>query len=240
MEHWLETYYGHIGKGELQPIKYTPGFEKKKLEVVTQPGYAPIAEGQGIDRNTSSILADKTGLMPLKGYAGQLVQALKDAGISGPVLDFALVQLYMESAGFSNGPARKDNNPGNITWYKGVKKGVYMPANKTYAAHYDSLQQFAGAYLQLLSKGARPLDAATLEDFAHRLKLNNYYGKESEASYLQKLQGTAARLNQLAVFYKATDKKMSKDAHPSWWKKHPLLTGLILAAGAVVVIKAVK
>jgi len=242
MAHWLDTYYGRRTMGDA--ITYSsPTYGKQKMSPVTQASNAPIAEQQGKDANTAAITTgtrDKAGQLVLKGYAGLLYQALQNAGFSEAFMKYAIPQLYMESAGFSNGPAVKDNNPGNIIWYKGQERGVWMPANKTYASHFKDLDAFARVYYGLMNKGAVPADATSLEDFVHRLKLNNYFGKESEASYLSKLKGTASRLNMLDKTYKAATKKMMADSHPPFWKQHPLLIGILATVGVVGVIKILK
>ena len=214
MANWLDTYdHKEVGQAAtpLRPIAYSPGIEKMHVPITSQPLNAPIATAQGRDRNAAELISDSQA--EPKGTAGQVWNALKGVGLDGDLLQWAFIQLYMESAGFSNGPASKDNNPGNIIWFKGQRRGVYMPGNKTYATHFNTLADFARVYNQLLNKApGRPIAATSLADFAHRLKLNNYYGAESESSYLGKLEATAARLGRLYKFYKATDKKMTADA----------------------------
>ena len=246
MQHWLDIYYTRTrGVGKADGITYSsPTYGQQKMSPVTQSSNMPIAEQQGKDANTAAITTgtrDKSGQLVLKGYAGDLYTALDEAGLPARILQWAIPQLYMESGGYSNGPAVKDNNPGNIIWFAGQQKGVYMPANKTYATHFKDLDAFAKVYYQLLTKGpGNPADATSLEDFVHRLKLNGYYGKESEASYLKKMQNTMSRLNMLDKTYKAATKKMMADSHPPFWKQHPYLAGGLAVLGALVVVKIIR
>ena len=85
--------------------------------------------------------------------------------------------------------------------------------------------------------------ATTGPDFVHRLKMNNYFGKESEAKYLAALRGAAQRINLISA--------MVEDAHQDiaepdgdkglwpWVKAHPIATGAGITLVGLVVLKAV-
>jgi hypothetical protein len=241
--HWTDQYYG-VGKTD--PITYTPGIEKRKATVITQSTEMPIAEQQGRDITSAAILTNKDGQPVLSGASGRVWAALA-AVFPANILKLLFAMLYMESGGFSNRPFAIDNNPGNIMWDKRYwplsKRGVYVAANKSYAVHFSSLNEFANTFYQYMTKGSRPLDATSVEDFVHRLALNHYFGSEPEASYLAKIKATLERLKMLDTFYKTTREKMLKDANPpkeNWFIKHPIITAVLIVAGLSATAKIFK
>jgi len=238
MEHWLDTYYGRVGQPTLQPIAYTADANKYHAAITTQASQLPITEQQGTDKNAAAIFTSKTvDLSNAKGAAGEVYKALSGAGFPAGILNWVFALCYMESGGFSNTLFKKDNNPGSIMMYAGAEQGTYVPSNGTYAAHFKNLDQFAAKLYSIMSSGARPVAAADLQDFVHRLKLNNYFGKESEASYYNKLLATMNRLKLLDVTYKLADKKMLKDSHP---QKIPTWEWIVLAAAGLLVIRGIS
>ena len=175
----------------------------------------------------------------LTGQSRKVYEALQNAGFIEPNLKLVWLMCYMESGAWTNGPATRDNNPGNIMWSTKSKwpKGVYVSSNKTYAIHFNSLDQFASYLLQLLSTGSRPIDATTMADFVHRLKLNNYFGTTSEAAYLQAMKGAAQRLRLQAYLTADTNQKIVTPDSGNWFKDHPLVTGAGAAILGLLLIK---
>ena len=173
--------------------------------------------------------------------------ALQGAGFDGNPLQYAFVLCYMESGGFANTLAKKDNNPGSITFVNqpGATKGSYMAANKTYAAHFNSLADFARDLHRILSlPPGHPIQAVNLKDFVHGLKLNKYMGKESEASYMKKMQATAQRLAIVQDLQTDADQKVVMPSSGgglfAWMKSHPIWTGVGAAGLGVLVVKNVS
>lgn len=241
------AYIGETGIVSLGDIKYTngPGNPNKPISTVT-------ANSPSVKTVNPTASNQYTALYAPADYA-TLLQALVDAGDPDPTRSFT--HLWMESGRFTNGPYKKDNNPGNIMWpYHGYSKGVYIPSNKTYAVHFPTINDFATAYIDILSKGAMPISATSLADFAHRLKMNNYYGKEGEASYLAKLQAAAKQIRDVALpvvsnehrkeYQQATDHPYVWDPakgdtrKENWWERQSMIVkGLIIGGSALVVIK---
>ena len=215
MAHWLDTYNRRrVGQAPgTYPIAYTMDPSRIKATVETPASYSLISAQQSIDRNASRALtADKK--YKATGYPAELLQALQAAGFSGDLLGWVFALCYHESGGFSNTLSRKDNNPGSIMWFPGMQKGTWVAANKTYAIHFNTLDDFARQMYREMTKKSNPAGASSLQDFVHRLKLNGYMGSESEKSYYSKLASALSRLKNLAVTYRQTDDKIRKQAQP--------------------------
>jgi hypothetical protein len=172
--------------------------------------------------------------------------AFTNAGFTDTQLRNALVQDYMESGAFTNS-GWKQNNPGNIMYTKNdqwATKGTYDGPNKTYFAAYKNLDDYAQAKKRVLSLDpGRPIDATGTEyaDFAHRLKLNNYYGDESEASYLAKLNGAAQRLRILGDLDVDSAQNITTNAGVKPWYSFftdmPVLGKVGIVVGGLIVLK---
>lgn len=239
MGHWLDEMNDRRVGQALQPISYSPGANKYHSTITTQANQLPITTQQGIDKNAAAAFMSKTAdPAQMKGAAGAVWRALVGAGFPGVIMNWVFALCYMESGGFSNTLFKKDNNPGSIMMYAGARQGTYVPGNGTYAANFLTLDDFAAKFYNLMNSGARPIAATSLEDFVHRLKLNNYFGKESEASYYNKLAGTMNRLRLLDATYKAADAKMNKDAHPK--SKVPVWEWVALGLGGLLVLKGLS
>lgn len=174
-------------------------------------------------------------------------KALENAGYNTNQLNWNLIKDYMESGAFTNGGYLKHNNPGNITYSKNDKyatKGTAMPGNPGYYwAHYKSLDDYAQGLKRILNiKPGIPWEATGGKDYVHRLKLNNYFGKESEDSYLKKLQAANDRLTLIQDLDTDTHQTIvTPDAKHSWWSDLPWYgKGGIILAGLVVVRQAFK
>lgn len=263
MAHWLEDIYGRVGEPVTERIRRELIDAQKKLGKKKQAEYgnSPIKYTSAMDKplhyatpasETAVAITDERRYASVfnskqrpKGYGGRVWDSLTRAGFIFPNLNFTYAMLYMESGKWTNRPALIDNNPGNIMWYPGAKKGVYVAANKTYAAHFDNLDKFALQLAYELRKGANPLGAQTLEDFVHRLKLNNYFGKESEESYYRKVKGA---LNDLGIWPDMTNpgqglkdlmRGKEKDYTPKKPFKMPIWGWVLVGVGGLVVLKNV-
>ena len=121
-----------------------------------------------------------------------LEAALINAGIKQPVLNFALAQLLLETGRFTRKSAVStlNNNFTGIKFlnksYQIAERGSSVPAAEQDKAHPNAPLNFyakfkdangwAKDYTRILSFGAKPINATTIEDFNTRLQQNKYYG----------------------------------------------------------------
>lgn len=235
---WIDEVFTRRAAIGAPDIQYTD-MMKKRIPVVT-----PSTEAaKKVNKNAYS------NIVAPNDYAAKVWKALVDAGFPGSSINFVYAMCYMESGHWSNGPARKDNNPGNIMWYKGKTKGTYIPANGTYAIHFKNLNQFADELYKTLSKGANPLGATTLEEYVSRLAANHYFGDGDATAYLESMRTAMDDLDQANTKYmdQWRDKQIKqRGLDPgnstgiiAWMKAHPIWTGVIAATGGILVIKTI-
>lgn len=134
-----------------------------------------------------------------------LENTLKAAGFKEPQLNFALASLLHETGIFSKKQSltEKNNNYSGIKWInasrqKNATKGQPVPPSErdtinpnnplNYYAKFASIQDWANDYKRITSTfGFKPILATSPEDWAHRLKLNSYFGG-SESVYLSAIK----------------------------------------------------
>jgi len=111
-------------------------------------------------------------------------------------LPLAFAAAAHESNGF-NSPLSNDNNFTGLTISSssatqaatGAAIGRKQPDGAGYYASYPGVNNWAADYYRFLcfNKGAgRPIDSTGIEDFAHRLKVNGFYG-DTETNYVNAL-----------------------------------------------------
>jgi flagellum-specific peptidoglycan hydrolase FlgJ len=105
--------------------------------------------------------------------------SLIDAGVSAYFIPLAIAQLAHETAGFTSRVSEANNNLSGIKYINkpyqvNASKGLLSPEGNYYAK-YDSIKDWAVDYVRILSRGARPIDAANITDLSNRLKQNGYY-----------------------------------------------------------------
>jgi len=121
-----------------------------------------------------------------------LEQALINAGLKLPQLNFALAQLLLETGRFTRKSAVStlNNNYTGIKFlnkpYQIAERGSSVPAaeqDKTrpnaplnFYAKFKDADAWAKDYVRILSFGAKPIQATTIDDFNLRLQKNKYYG----------------------------------------------------------------
>lgn len=119
-----------------------------------------------------------------------VLQALLNAGFSGLKLKLALAQVFHET-GVLRSALVADNNFSGImfinkpTLQKNAVKGRPFPSKegKYFYAKFATPLDWANDLKRIISRSpGKPLEAATVQDFAHRLKLNKYY-TDSEKNY---------------------------------------------------------
>lgn len=125
-----------------------------------------------------------------------LENSLIKAGLKLPVLNFALAQLLLETGRFTrkSAVATLNNNYTGIKYlnkpYQIAEKGSEAPASETkglpvnsplrYYAKFKDADGWAKDFVRIISFGAKPINATTIEDYNKRLKQNNYYGSSPE------------------------------------------------------------
>lgn len=125
------------------------------------------------------------------GYLTSIFDALKSLNLPIETIRLALSQVMHETGVFSGKQrASTVNNFSGITYSgsplqlaTGAKKSnIALPTAeqpktgaKIYYAAYPSVLNWAKDYIRILQKGSKPIQAASPQDFALRLKKNNYY-----------------------------------------------------------------
>ena len=178
-------------------------------------------------------------------YLKSLHDAYSAAGLSEPMISFNLAQDFLESQAFTNNGALQ-NNPGNIMWSKKLpygKKGSYNSINQTYYVAFDNLNDYVAEKINVLKqKPGYPINATTVQDYVHALKLNNYFGRGSESAYLNAMMSAAKSINLLGSFQEDTNQKIvtgngSNDFY-TFFKDHwKPIAGI---AGALLLIKTLR
>lgn len=172
--------------------------------------------------------------------AANVSNAIQLANFPKKVQPFVMDQTAMETDGFTSPAFLQDNNASGISPDKthphGVSKWRYFPDINAWAVKMKEVIS--------MNKGAgRPIDATTLKDYVHRLKVNGYFGKESEASYYNKVNAAGTRWRNIESLEEDTNQKivMPKDRSGgmlAFFKAHPVITGVGAAVGGILVLKA--
>ena len=141
----------------------------------------------------------------LKTRTSNVFTALYNAGFSSSIIPFILIQSMLESAYFTSFISTLQNNPSNIKYYAGqpnATKGRAATDGGNFAT-FTNLAAWAKELKKILTKGSNPAAATNLIDFVHRLKQNNYFGKETEQNYFNGMKGIANNLLAAANKYPA-------------------------------------
>lgn len=120
----------------------------------------------------------------------KIYDALKIYGLPVNTIKLALAQVMHETGVFSDKQkASKVNNFSGIV-YSGsadqikngaIRSNIALPKREQngkttiYYAQFPSVLNWSKEYLRILSKGVKPIQAISPDDFAIRLKKNNYY-----------------------------------------------------------------
>lgn len=199
--------------------------DNKKIPVAVQDQVKKIVLSNKSNQATNS--EKKINQTELIGAAGLMLSKIRGVGIPAPADMFCLYQLYFETGGFKNSLYRLYNNPGSISYAK--QKGASMVLiNGRKWAKFTNLDTFFAAYKHEVSKGADPIKAKTLEDFAKRLKTNGYY-EETYTYYLAGLKAAQKALGSVSL--------KNKPEKKSWFQNHPIWAGVVLTAGGLIIIK---
>lgn len=113
-----------------------------------------------------------------------LKNAMLNAGWPLASLPFALSQIALETGGFdiTNTEPSQDNNWAGIKYNPSFNGDIATMGNQSpegnHYAHYDSVNNFVTDFMRVLSlnKGSgKPIDQATMDDYATALHTNGYY-----------------------------------------------------------------
>jgi hypothetical protein len=162
------------------------------------------------------------------------------------VLQWVVAMVMLETGWLTNTGTREDNNLSGITWdpryFPLSMRGTPRPKSEGgYYVRYPTVNDWARSYMTYLTKKAAPIQASSLEDFVHRLKLNGYM-RAPENIYLNIMRGVVAKLQFNDVL--AQDRReIAAQEDPNnplnWWKRQNIWIkgGTILAA--IVVVKKI-
>jgi hypothetical protein len=132
-------------------------------------------------------------------------QLLIGAGFPENSLMFALAQACFESGGVNfDSPVNTENNNltgiifANAEWQHNATQGISKPAGEQagFYANFATLEAWATDFYRIVhaqfnmigwNQEGRPIEATTVEDYVHRLKLNHYF-EADEATYLAGVQ----------------------------------------------------
>lgn len=235
---WLDKYYGRIGDPFIAPL--APPAPADPLAPIYS--YSPTS----FPGSTQAQNKPKSSGTPSKAIDTQtaidravMVQkALKNAGFPDYLQPYVMDQAAYETAGFTSPAFVQDNNASGIRPSKYAKKG------HTSYAGYANLDAWARDMKRIISMNGptgKPIDAASLPDYIHRLKANKYF-TDSEKNYLDGVTATGVRWRNIMSLDDDTHQKIVIPGtdKASYFKAHPLVTGLVLAAGGIVLIKIIS
>lgn len=168
--HWLDEFYDRkatVGFNILNPFDLYKGYKAGVDTLTNKP--LPAAKNTPIPTVTNDPV-----LMPIYAAADRIYQLLRSQGLSERAATFGMYQVYFETQAFTSPLYRLHNNASGIK-YAGQRGAVKGPAPMHYAFFPNGLEDWARAEKHELTKGRNPAGAATIEDFAARLKANGFY-----------------------------------------------------------------
>jgi len=182
---------------------------------------------------------------------------LQYVGVPPLVAPWSTGQTALETNDWKSHVSQADKNLSGITWInnpklqKNATRGTAKPKSDGggYYAKFNTYNDWAADYKRIISKGGAhaPIEAKTLPDFVHRLKLNKYF-QSSESDYLN---GIIAKIKKFEPLQQLHEQQLAQgitnwheehdnDPFPgqadffAWIKAHPLQAGglaLITAFG---------
>ncbi len=222
MQHWLDTY----SVGAFNP--FNPFDIAEMYKALKDPAAAQLPQYR----------------MALNSYK-EVMRLLRNAGVPERVAPWAAAQVVFETNGFKSRVSKQDFNLSGIKWinkpYQKATRGL-KSTEGNYYAHFSSYNAWASDMKRILSIGGpnAPVNASDLKQYVDRLKANGYFTSNPDI-YYRSLQLITSAAGQLVT---AQDKELEKakadQNKKSWFALHPVWTGVIVAVGAVVVIKAVN
>ena len=197
------------------PAAYQPTWVNKANKIIMDQKKQPLPVKDRIIPAGKKITANQVQQTTLLDTAGHMLGLIRAAGIKPPADLFCLFQMYHETGGFTSALFLHYNACG-IKFAN--KSGASQGPGSNYYAYFTSWEPYMATYKKILEKGANPLGAETLEDFAHRLKLNGYY-EVSEADYLAGLLRAQKALKGFTTGAAAYQEP--ENAFMKWWHGLP-------------------
>lgn len=128
--------------------------------------------------------------------------------IDPTLIPLLISQIILESGWYGSNAYNLDNNPGGITWSSkylnrpGTSKG--RPRKEGgYYVRFENFDAAAKDYIRVISQKykanfiGRPIDQRNIDDYAHALKLNDYYVLPKDWHvYANTMKSVAARNQQ--------------------------------------------
>jgi hypothetical protein len=218
----------------------------------------PKPTGADVYNKLKTTQATAAAQMPVKqdpvlaralAAGNQVYQALRNAGVPDPAATFATFQAYHESQAFNDYKFLQYNNPSGIK-YAGQSGAYPIPNNPNNYAAFNSLADWAKSMRYEITKKANPAGAATLEDYAARLKQNGYY-EDSYDNYLSGLKRARLVLRTMPAAEWGYNPQMDynpntgastpkKDLRGEWEQLPTWAKGALLVTTGVVLISAIK
>jgi hypothetical protein len=139
-----------------------------------------------------------------------LQNSLQKAGLSGDSLNYALSQILYETGRFTKRSqvSAANNNYSGIKWlnkpHQIATQGTLVPPNErvkdpnsplNYYAKFTDMDAWARDYVRILSFGAKPKLATSIDNFVDRLVTNGYFDIKGKAIYLKGIKIYFAMLN---------------------------------------------
>lgn len=170
-----------------------------------------------------------------KPIATKVDEALTDNGLPGDKKEFVMAQLRHETGkpDLDYNVSRANNNVSGITWnddFPDEWKGTTRPPDEggNYV-HFPTYNDWAKEQIKLLKKDSgagAPLDASTVEEYAHRLKKNGFY-KASESEYANGMKGMMDKYGTPSISQADIDAAIADaQAQTNPQKKSPSESGL--------------
>lgn len=202
-----------------------------------------------IDRYDTKL---KTGQDSVKNYT-TIENLLIGVGIPENIIPWAVSMVLLESSNLTS-PESKDNNFSNITYRAGNKlqAGPGVTTKGHVFARYQNMTDWAKDFKRVLSLhnvktahsngGPAAIEAGSIEDFTHRLKVNGYF-EENEGTYLMSMQailkmkpGVTDYVKDQNQYYVNTPKGKAEIAAGNFWGKLKWYEkGGIILGGAFII-----
>jgi len=125
------------------------------------------------------------------------------------LIPLLISQIILESGWYSSDAYNLDNNPGGITWSSkylnrpGTSKGRKRKEDNNHYVRFENFDAAAKDYIRVISQKykanfiGRPIDQRNIDDYAHALKLNEYYVNPADWHvYANTMKSVAARNQQ--------------------------------------------
>jgi hypothetical protein len=155
-----------------------------------------------------------------------LTELLQQVGFPMAHMAYFLAQIMHETGNMTSDLAQSFNN------FSGIKYVHQAAANGQHNgfATYATPADWAQDYKRVLSRGARPIDAASAQDFFHRLTTNGYFLPSEAPAYVKGFNARLKKINQVLSDAAATGQQYANGAMNTYTTGAGLKKGDIKAA----------